>query len=124
MLRGVLGEFAGTMVFQLAIFGASVPGDIFSSAKVAAGLFVAAATFGNLSGGHFNPAVTLVNLASRSITVARGAAYVGAQSAGALCALGVFKGLSLIAVDDASTGVGAADDTVTHVVADAVARAV
>ena len=113
-------------MLQLTILGASEPGDIFASAKVGAGLFAAAATFGSFSGGHFNPAVTLVNLANRSITVGRFASYIGAQSAGALLALGLFKGLGYVAQSPSSSAVaagasvGVADDTI----ADAVARTV
>ena len=56
------------------------------SASLAAGLALTAAmlAFGYLSGGHFNPAVTVGNAIAGRIRPVAAAAYVGAQLAGAL----------------------------------------
>ncbi|MHA7222724.1 MIP/aquaporin family protein [Arthrobacter sp. RHLT1-20] len=56
------------------------------SASLAAGLALTAAmlAFGYLSGGHFNPAVTVGHAIAGRIRPADAAAYVGAQLAGAL----------------------------------------
>lgn len=122
MWRGVLAEFAGTLLFQCGILGASKPDDIFASVKVAGALFVAAATFGAYSGGHFNPAVTLVNAVARTVTVPRAFSYVGAQSAGALTALGLFKVLDALQATrgEVTATIGGADADVSDAVADAV----
>lgn len=56
------------------------------SASLAAGLALTAAmlAFGYLSGGHFNPAVTVGNAIAGRIRALDAAAYLGAQLAGAL----------------------------------------
>jgi len=56
------------------------------SASLAAGLALAAAmlAFGYLSGGHFNPAVTVGNAIAGRIKLLDAAAYLGAQLVGAL----------------------------------------
>ena len=56
------------------------------SASLAAGLALTAAmlAFGYLSGGHFNPAVTVGNAIAGRIRPVDAAAYLGAQLAGAL----------------------------------------
>ena len=54
---------------------------------LAIGLMAMAA--GHISGGHFNPAVTLAMLVTRRIDIPRAGAYVVAQLAGALAAAGV-----------------------------------
>lgn len=66
-------------------------------AALAAGLAVTAAmlAFAYVSGGHFNPAITLGNLVAGRIRAGRAAAYVGAQlvgaAAGALALFGVLR---------------------------------
>jgi len=80
---------------------------------LAAGLAVTAAmlAFAYISGGHFNPAITLGNLVAGRISIAAAAAYIGAQlvgaGAGALALFGILRTVPNIA--DART----AFDTVT-----------
>ena len=80
---------------------------------LAGGLAVTAAmlAFAYISGGHFNPAITLGNLVAGRIGIAAAAAYVGAQlvgaAAGALALFGILRTVPNIA--DART----AFDTVT-----------
>ena len=66
-------------------------------AALAAGLAVTAAmlAFAYVSGGHFNPAITLGNLVAGRIRAGHAAAYVGAQlvgaAAGALALFGILR---------------------------------
>ena len=82
-------------------------------AALAAGLAVTAAmlAFGYVSGGHFNPAVTVGHAVAGRIRLADAAAYIGAQLAGALLgALALFAILrTLPSIPDSRT----AFDTVT-----------
>lgn len=82
-------------------------------AALAAGLAVTAVmlAFGYVSGGHFNPAVTVGHAVAGRIRLADGAAYIGAQLAGALLgALALFAILrTLPSIQDSRT----AFDTVT-----------
>lgn len=82
-------EAVGTLI--LVVVGLGVP--IFSipqsnplPASLASGLAVTAVmlAFGYISGGHFNPAVTLGNFLAGRIRPVEAAAYVGAQLVGAL----------------------------------------
>ena len=46
---------------------------------------------GKISGGHFNPAVTVMMVAGKKLRMSDAAPYVLAQVAGGLVALEVFK---------------------------------
>jgi len=76
---------------------------------LAIGLMAMAA--GHISGGHFNPAVTLAMLVTRRIDIPRAAAYVIAQLAGALAGAGVlvltYRDVERNAVDLGVPAVGA-----------------
>jgi aquaporin Z len=80
---------------------------------LAGGLAVTAAmlAFAYVSGGHFNPAITLGNLVAGRIGIAAAAAYIGAQlvgaAAGALALFGILR--TVPNIPDART----AFDTVT-----------
>ncbi len=50
-------------------------------------------TFGHVSGGHFNPAVTLSFLATKRIDVKNAAGYIGSQLAGAIVAAAANKAI-------------------------------
>jgi aquaporin Z len=77
----ILTEFIGTFVFLAVILttGQALP----------IGLALAAAIYfgGNVSGGHFNPAVSTMMLAKGGIRVETWIAYVIAQILGGLAAL-------------------------------------
>lgn len=81
MLSAVLGEFIGTFVFLLVILVVGQP------IPIVVGLLAAILAFGNLSGGHFNPAVSTMMLAKGDISVVQYALYVIAQVLGGLAAL-------------------------------------
>ncbi len=81
----ILTEFIGTFVFLAVILttGQALP----------IGLALAAAIYfgGNVSGGHFNPAVSTMMLAKGGISIETWIAYVIAQILGGLAALLWYK---------------------------------
>jgi aquaporin Z len=82
-------EALGTLFVVVAGLGVplfTIPQSNPLSASLAAGLALTAAmlAFGYLSGGHFNPAVTVGNAIAGRIRLAEAAAYLGAQLVGAL----------------------------------------
>jgi aquaporin Z len=91
----------------------SIPQSSPLPAALAAGLAVTAAmlAFGHVSGGHFNPAVTVGNAIAGRIGLVDAAAYIGAQLLGGLLgALALFGILrTLPSIQDSRT----AFDTVT-----------
>ena len=94
--RAASAEFLATMLFVFAGAGSvvstgAVGGDELTSARLVAiaganGLAIAVLAYSTaaISGGHMNPAVTFATVVTGQIGVARGAAYVAAQLAGAL----------------------------------------
>lgn len=81
MLPAVIAEFIGTFVFLLVILVVGQP------IPIVVGLLAAILAFGNLSGGHFNPAVSTMMLAKGDINVTQYVLYVLAQVLGGLAAL-------------------------------------
>jgi glycerol uptake facilitator-like aquaporin len=93
-VKAVLAEAVGTAVLLMAVVGSGIAAvgltdDIGlqlvtnAIATVAAlGVIIAAAL--PISGGSFNPAVTLADLVGGNVSVRRGSAYVVAQIAGAV----------------------------------------
>jgi glycerol uptake facilitator-like aquaporin len=93
-IRAVLTEVVGTATLLMAIVGSGIAAVVLTDdvglqlllnalATVAVlGVLVAVAL--PISGGSFNPAVTLADVARGSVAPARGAAYVGAQLAGGI----------------------------------------
>ena len=84
-MKKLLAEFLGTMFFLYVILAT---GD-----AVAIGLALMAAIFivGAYSGGHFNPAVSVMLAASGKLSMKDLAPYVVAQIAGGLAALELYK---------------------------------
>ncbi len=91
--RRLVAEALGTALLLVAVVGSGImatrlsPDDIglqlLANAAATAGALIALILmFGAVSGAHFNPVVTLVDLACGSISVRDSAAYIGAQIAG------------------------------------------
>jgi|UniRef100_A0A6C0C0X0 glycerol uptake facilitator-like aquaporin len=80
-----VAEFLGTMFFLFVILatGKALP--------IGAALAVAILLFGTYSGGHFNPAVSVMMTAAGKLPSANLLPYVLAQVAGGLVALEVHK---------------------------------
>lgn len=78
-------EFVGTFIFLFVITYTGNPWAI--------GLTLALLAYflGGISGGHFNPAVTVMFLAKKTIKVGMASAYIVAQIAGGLLALQAAK---------------------------------
>jgi arsenate reductase len=93
--RRLLAEFLGSAFLTAAVIGSGIaasmlsPGDtglqlLENAAATATGLFTFILMFGPISGGHFNPAVSLVDAAFGGLRWRQLAAYVPAQVGGCL----------------------------------------
>jgi glycerol uptake facilitator-like aquaporin len=86
-MLAVLVEFLGTFIFLSVIVATGNPWAI------GATLAVLAFLGGAISGGHFNPAVTLMTLYNRGIAADSAAVYIVAQVAAGLLAVTVYNRL-------------------------------
>jgi aquaporin Z len=97
LLAEVVGTFSLTLVAAGGlVVGAATKGQVSdAAAAVAPGLMVMALVYalGNISGAHFNPAVTLAFALRGVFRWSRVPAYWLAQFAGALCAAGALRGM-------------------------------
>ena len=109
--RKYLAEFLGTFLFMamgylsVAAFTAvspAAPGLLVVPFSFGFGLLAAIFAFGHISGGHFNPAVTVAALVDRRTTPVDAAGYIVAQVAGALLA----AALVAVAVSQAAVTAG------------------
>jgi glycerol uptake facilitator-like aquaporin len=93
-MRKILAEFLGTGLLVAFMIGSGIMATNLSqdvavqlmmvAASTALGLSVLIRIFGPISGGHFNPAVTLVELINGSISLVSAVTYVISQTLGAL----------------------------------------
>jgi aquaporin Z len=86
-LLGVLVEFLGTFIFLSVIVATGNPWMI--GAALAVVIFLG----GSISGGHFNPAVTLMFLFNKGLPVDQAAAYIVAQIAAGILAIVTYNQL-------------------------------
>lgn len=127
--RRLLAEFLGSAFLAALVIGSGIaaaklsPTDtglalLENAAATAAGLFAIILMFGPISGGHFNPVVSLVDAHFGGITLRDALAYIPAQIAGcisgAVLANGMFA-LGAISVSETHRASGA------HLLAEAVA---
>lgn len=80
-----LVEFLGTFVFLSVILATGSP------VLIALSLLAVILMGGAISGGHFNPAVSLMMWAKGAVSLQTALAYMGLQYAGGLAAYGVYK---------------------------------
>ena len=91
-----LSEFLGTFALVATVVGSGIMAENLAGGNAAiallrntiatgAILYVLITIFAPLSGAHFNPAVTLVMLASRELSLIGSILYIIAQIAGGLC---------------------------------------
>jgi glycerol uptake facilitator-like aquaporin len=92
-LKKVIAEFIGTFTFLLAIAGASTSGSPLKQVSLALTLGLMILTLGGISGGHFNPAVSIYFFAKKQLSFGELVSYVVAQLGGAF--FGVASGLAL-----------------------------
>src|SRR6516162_5565381 len=95
MLRRGVAEFIGTFTLIFIGGGAGIAVAIYSptggnlvAVALANGLAIGimVTNLGHISGGHFNPAITIGFVVTRRIKLALAAVYVFAQLVGAVCA--------------------------------------
>jgi glycerol uptake facilitator-like aquaporin len=105
--RRLLAELLGSAFLAALVIGSGIaaqtlsPGDVGlqlfeNAAATAAGLFTIILMFGPVSGGHFNPAVTLADARFGGISWRDTAAYIPAQIAG--CILGAITANAMFGV--------------------------
>jgi glycerol uptake facilitator-like aquaporin len=91
--RRLVSELLGTALLVAVVIGSGIMGERLSGGNDAiallgntlatgAALVVLITVFGPISGAHFNPAVTLVSLARRRLSLRDGALYILMQFAG------------------------------------------
>ena len=91
--RRLLAEFLGSLLLAALVIGSGIAAQTLSpgatglellenAAATAAGLFTIILMFGPVSGGHFNPVVSVADAALGGITWRDAAAYLPAQVAG------------------------------------------
>jgi aquaporin Z len=85
MLKKYLVEFFGTFFFLYVIISVGHP--IAIGAALALVIFIG----GKISGGNYNPAVTLMLTAAQKMPIADALPYIMAQIAGGLMALELYK---------------------------------
>ena len=85
MMNKLVSEFLGTMFFLYVILatGSAIP--------IGIALAVVILIFGKVSGGHFNPAVSVMMSAAGKLPVQELLPYVVAQVAGGLVAFELYK---------------------------------
>jgi aquaporin Z len=94
--RKYIAEFVGTFLFMtigyasVAAFGAAeVPGLLVVPFSFGFGLLAAIFAVGHISGGHFNPAVTVAAVLDRRTETTDAIGYILAQVIGAIAAAGI-----------------------------------
>jgi aquaporin Z len=116
LLVRLAAEALGTLLVVVAGLGVplfTIPDSNPLSASLAAGLALSAAmlAFGYLSGGHFNPVVTVGNAIAGRIRLPEAAGYLAAQLAGAL--LGVLTLFAILSTVPKISDTRSAFDTVS-----------
>ena len=127
--RRLVAEGVGTAFLLMAVVGGGIAAQRLSPDDVGLQLFEAAVvtafalmmliwSFGPISGAHFNPCVTLLDVAMGNRSAAEGAAYVGSQVAGGIAGT-VLANLmfSLDAVEWSGTVRGGAGQLLGEVIA-------
>jgi aquaporin Z len=109
-LAEVFGTFILVLIGTMAVVAASADGVVMAAVPLAFGLALMAGlyAFGETSGGHFNPAVTLAMLVDRRVTMVDLIGYWISQVAGGLLGSLVLLWMTNQAtVDATSSGYGA-----------------
>jgi arsenate reductase len=128
LARRLLAEYLGSAFLAALVIGSGIAAANLSddvglqllenAAATAAGLFAIILMFGPISGGHFNPVVSLVDAAFGGLSRRDALAYIPAQIAGcisgAVLANGMFS-LAAISISETHRATGA------HVLAEVVA---
>jgi glycerol uptake facilitator-like aquaporin len=127
--RRLLAEFLGSAFLAAVVVGSGIaaaelsPGDIglqlFENATAtAAGLFAIILMFGPISGGHFNPVISLVDSVFGGLGRRDAAAYIPAQIGGCIAGAVVANGMFALAAISISSKHRASD---AHLLSEVVA---
>jgi aquaporin Z len=84
-MKAMLIEFIGTFFFLYVILAVGTP------LAIGAALALAIYVGGSISGGNFNPAVTIMLIAAKKQRMETALPYIVAQVAGGLAALALYK---------------------------------
>lgn len=114
LARRVFAEFLGSAFLAAVVIGAGIaaqrlsPGDVGlqlfeDAAATAAGLFAIILMFGPVSGGHFNPVVSLVDAAFGGLRWRDALAYIPVQILGCIAGAIVANGMFALAAISIST---------------------
>src|SRR3954466_15637307 len=113
MPRRLLAEFLGSALLAALVVGSGIAAQELShdaglqllenAAATAAGLFAIILMFGPVSGGHFNPVVSLVDAAFGGLSPRDALAYIPAQIAGCIAGAVVANGMFALAAISIST---------------------
>ena len=133
--RNYLAELLGTFLFMMvgyasvANFGAArqpaIPGVLVVPFSFGLGLLAAIYAFGHVSGGHFNPAVTVAMVLDKRTTPMDAVGYIVAQIIGAIAAAAViYVTVSQAAVTAGITKPGAGISDVSALVLETVFTAI
>ena len=88
-MNNYLVEFLGTLFFLYVIIATGNP------IAIGAALAIAAMVGGNISGGNYNPAVSIMMVAAGKLDSKDLVPYILAQVAGGLAALEIYKRVKL-----------------------------
>lgn len=106
----VLAEFVGTAILaslvlaQVNAVGAILSSPWFVAATAGLTLTVLVLAMGRVSGGHFNPAITVGLWSVRKVPTTTAVVYIAAQMLGGICALLLFQYLSNTTVGNVAGG--------------------
>lgn len=114
LLRRAAAEFIGTLLLLAAVVGSGIMADRLAAGNLAlallansvatgAALVAILYTFGPVSGAHLNPVVTLCEAVLGKLDWAESAAYLSAQTAGAVAGVAAADAMFGVAVFSAST---------------------
>jgi glycerol uptake facilitator-like aquaporin len=131
LARRLLAELLGSAFLAALVIGSGIaaqtlsPGDVGlelleNAAATAAGLYTIILMFGPVSGGHFNPVVSLVDAALGGIRPRDALAYVPAQVAGCILGAVVANGMFALSAISFATHHRASS---AHLFAEAIATA-
>jgi glycerol uptake facilitator-like aquaporin len=129
LARRLLAEFLGSAFLAAVVIGSGIaaaslsPGDtglqLFeNAAATAAGLFTIILMFGPVSGGHFNPVVSLVDCAFGGLRRRQAIAYIPAQIVGCIAGAVLANGMFALTAISISTKHRASE---AHLLAEVVA---
>jgi aquaporin Z len=89
LFKAIIAEFLGTFIFLSIILSAVANASIITPIAISVGLLAAIYFGGAISGGHFNPAVSIMMFAKGNIKADALILYILAQIMAGLTALGV-----------------------------------